>query len=261
MVMVRGKRSTISNTELVLHTFEAFQDKKSLEDYRSSMVNLVGAGNYNETYLANPFLARFVVTKFFDNTILLEDVRMGKYAADIWKITLDKIAALLPTPLLKLIGVNLDKKDVEFSIGDALYFMQYGSGLGGYRVGSSIGHGLGLMGPFIYIVVIPLYITIFIALNSLTSFTRGMVSISPIILLQIMSIYSLACGDSLLVPIGMLLRTLPQNILLYWIIFHATRWLSGFNQRRIFFQYRRKKAILREHSILRPGQARTESIR
>ncbi len=230
MVVVRGERGTISSMELVQRTLEAFQDKRTLQEYRRVSAISSSASEYEESYLSNPFLARFVQTKFFDNTLALKEVRTGQHAEALWDITIDKMIALLPTPILRFFGENLDKTRLEFSMGDAMYYMQYGTGLGGYRVGSPIGHGLGLMGYFLYIAIIPLFIVVFVALNSLTTSSIGVVVISPIVLLQLISIYYLACGDSLLALPTMILRTLPQNILTYWLVFHVTRWITGFNR-------------------------------
>ena len=232
MLVARGERSDVSGAKLVTLTFAAFNDKLALERYRKAVAFTVGSGDYEENYLANPFVARFVNTKFFDNTLAYEDVRTGARAAMLWAVTLDKISALLPTPVLGVLGIGINKENLQFSMGDALYNAQMSSSLGGYKTGSPIGHGMGLMGFFVFIAVIPLFLLAFIAMQSLTLVVGSFVVISPVILLQLMSVYGLAVSDSLLDPIGMMLRTLPQNILIYWMVFHATRWMSEFPQRK-----------------------------
>lgn len=225
MVVVRGERGTVSSAQLVSRTFAAFQDKAALQAYRKTM-SITTAGEYSETYLSNPFLARFVETKFFDNTLALKDVSTQRHSAALWEITLDKTLALLPTPVLKLTGIDVDKSQLGFSIGDALYNQQFGSALGGYRVGSTLAHGLAMMGAFTYVAVIPLFLLVFVALQALTSTNGAFVVISPVILLQFMRIYYLADGDSLLGAVTLLLRGLPQDILLYALIFHLTRLMT-----------------------------------
>ncbi|MGB5235694.1 MAG: hypothetical protein WBN85_11050 [Candidatus Macondimonas sp.] len=232
MVVVRGQRTEVSSTELVQLTLSAFNDKQALEDYRQAVALLTGSGEYEENYLANPFIARFVQTKFFDNSLSYEDVRTGRHASHLWDVTLDKIMAYLPTPALTFLGIDINKEDLQFSMGDALYNSHSGTGLGGYRTGSPIGHGIGLMGSFIFIVAIPLFLLAFMALQSLTTSVGSLVLISPVILLKLMSVYGLAAGDSLLDPIGLMLRGLPQNILIYWMAFHGTRWIGIFSSRR-----------------------------
>lgn len=232
MVVVRGQRTEVSSMDLVQRTVSAFNDKQALEGYRHAAAILTGSGEYEENYLANPFVARFVQTKFFDNSLSYEDTRTGQHASHLWDITLDKIAALLPTPLLRGLGIGISKENLQFSIGDALYNAHSGTGLGGYRTGSPVGHGMALMGPLIFVAAIPLFLLTFMALQSLTTSVGSFVFISPVILLQLMSVYGLAAGDSLLDPIGLMLRGLPQSILLYWMAFHGTRWIGVFSSRR-----------------------------
>lgn len=232
MVLVRGERSEVSGTELIKLTMSALNDKPAIEEYRQSTYTFFSGETYSETYVSNPFVARFVSTKFFDNTLSYDDVITGARSDYIWNVTINKIGAMLPTPAIQALGLNIDKKDFEFSMGDALFFAQTGTGLGGYRVGSPIGHGMGLMGPTIFIAIIPIFLLVFAATQALTSTQYSIVVISPVILLQIMGVYTLSAGDSLLGPIGLVLRTLPQNILIYWLIFQGTLLITSTFQRR-----------------------------
>lgn len=232
MVVVRGDRTEVSSIELVRRTLSAFHDKQALADYRKAAAVLAGSVDYEENYLDNPFVARFVQTKFFDNTLSYEDVRTGQHASYLWDVTLDKTLAYLPTPVLTSLGIDVDKEHLQFSMGDALYDAHAGTGLGGYKTGSPIGHGMGLMGPLTFVAAIPLFLLVFMALQSLTNSVGPVVVISPVILLQLMSVYGLAVGDSLLDPIGLMLRGLPQNILIYWMAFHGTQWIGVFSLRR-----------------------------
>lgn len=222
MVVVRGERGSISSTELMKRTLETFQDKAELEHYRR-LTSLVDANGYNEIYLGNPFLARFVQTKFFDNTLASEAIRSGGEAAYFWGVTIDKTLAFLPTPALRLLGVNVDKSNLAFSMGDAIAARISGQGLGGYATGSPLGHGLSLMGGLIYLAAIPLFLMAFIGLQSLTSVSSGAIIISPVMLLQLMSIFRLAAGDSLLDVIGLLMRGLIQSTVLYALAFLLVR--------------------------------------
>jgi hypothetical protein len=233
MVVVRVDRGQVSAPDLVARTFGAFFDKRALEDYRAAAAISTGKGDYEEFYLSNPFLSRFVQTKFFDNTLALEAVREGRYSAELWAITLDRIVAQLPTPVLRLIGSKLDKGELAYSIGDALIDPEYHTGLGAYLTGSPIAHGLALMGPLVYVVAIALFVIVFMVLQMITtSFRAGMVVLSPVALLQLMPIFQLASLDSLLDPLLFLLRTLPQDILIYWLLFRVTGLLTSFPRRR-----------------------------
>lgn len=225
MVVVRGERTSISSIELISSTLDAFQDKAELEHYRK-MTSLVVAREYDETYLNNLFLSRFVQTKFFDNTLASETVRSGQHSGYFWGVTIDKILALLPTPMLRFMGLDVDKNNLAFSMGDAIASQTSGHFLGGYVTGSTLGHGLALMGGLIYLVAIPLFLVTFIALQSLTTLSHGLIVISPVMLLQLMSIFGLAAGDSLLDVVGLLMRGLIQSTILYALVFLFVRLFS-----------------------------------
>ena len=226
MVVVRSMRGKIPTTELIKNTFLVAIDRETVGKFRQEYEISSGSGEYEEYYLRNPFLARLINTKFVDNTLALKGVRNGRYSDYLWDVTIKKLKALLPTPAIKMLGLKLNKEDIAFSMGYAMQHIEYGGFFGVYTLGSEIGHGIGLMGPVMFVVVIPLFLVVFIALQSLTTTIGGFVVITPVILLQLMRVYYLACNDSLLTPVSFILRGLPQDILLYWLVFKATRWLS-----------------------------------
>ena len=224
MVVVRGERENISTTQLVEKTFDAFHNKKEIEVYRKLQKENIGTNDYEEDYITNPFLTRLILTKFTDNMLSLTDVRNGRHAEVIWGVTNKMLIAMLPTPVLKFFGSNLDKEDIRFSVGDLLYAIQNGFGLGEYKLGSSVAHGIALMGFASFLVIIPMFLIVFIALQSFSISIGGWVIFSPLILLQLISLYYLPVSDSFLGPVMYLIRTLPQNILIYILVFYAS-WL------------------------------------
>lgn len=237
MVVTRGDRGNVQPRELITQTIAAFKDKESLEAYRAVAAAGIGQADYEENYIANPFLARFIQTKFFDNTLSLTEVRSGHHAKEAWDVTVDKIVAALPTPVLRALGYKLDKATLEYSMGDYLYYLEYGNGLGGHRVGSPVAHGLALFGPSAYLAVIPFFLLVFTLLGAFTSRDGEFIVISPIILVQLMTIYFLACGDSLLDPVGFIIRGLPQTILIYLVVLHATKPLTRLKRGRSVFPF------------------------
>lgn len=255
IVVVRVNRGQVSAPQLVTRTFAAFFDKRALDDYRADAAISTGKGDYEEFYLSNPFLSRFVQTKFFDNTLALDAVREGRYSAELWKITLDRIVAQLPTPVLRLIGSTLDKNELAYSIGDALIDPEYHTGLGAYLTGSPIAHGLALMGPLVYVVTIPLFVVVFMVLQMIiTTFRAGIVVLSPVALLQLLPIFQLASLDSLLDPLLFLLRTLPQDIVIYWLLFRLTGLLTSFPRRTPVYAVGRSVPAAARASIERMPQ-------
>ena len=224
MVVVRGERTQITTTQLLVKTLDAFQNKKEIETYRKLQKENIGTNDYEEDYITNPFLTRLILTKFTDNMFSLTDVRAGRHADVIWEVTEKTLIGLFPTPLLRFFGSDLNKEDLRFSMGDVLYAAQNGFGLGEYKLGSSVAHGVALMGVASFLVIIPMFLIVFIAVQSFTLSTGGWLVVSPLILLQLISLYYLPISDSFFGPVMYLLRTLPQNILIYILVFHAS-WL------------------------------------
>ena len=224
MVVVRGERDKVSTGQLMLKTFDAFQNKKEIESYRRLQQEITGTNDYEENYITNPFLTRLILTKFTDNMLSLKHIRNGRHTDVVWEVTIKTLMGLFPTPVLRFFGSKLDKEDIRFSIGDALYAVQNGIGLGEYKLGSSVAHGVALMGAISYLVIIPIFLIVFIAVQSFTFATGGLVVLSPLILLQLISLYFLPIGDSFFGPVIFLVRTLPQNIITYMIAFHCA-WL------------------------------------
>lgn len=215
MIVVRSHRESISSSALLRETLETFQDKEGLERYRRSILTLDSDSDYDETYVGNPFFARFVVTKFFDNTLSYRWNQDGLYRDAVWRMTTEKLVALLPSPVLAALGVATKKDDLDFSIGDYLYYLQSGIGLGGHRTGSPVGHGLALFGGFFFLAAVPIYVVCFCCLQCFVSRSAGKVLVSPLLLMQMMTAYFLAAGDSLLIPIEFMLRGLPQAVVVY----------------------------------------------
>ena len=76
MVIARDERSNVSPLELIDITLTNFHDKALIDDRRRRDSAILG-GDYNENYVTNPILARFVYTKFADvnmtNALSLSD--------------------------------------------------------------------------------------------------------------------------------------------------------------------------------------------
>ncbi len=231
VVVTRAQKGEISNMEMLDQTLTAFQNKKELEEYRELILDLTNQGEYNETYIPNPFLARFIYTKFLDNMLSLKQICSMQYALALWDVTLDKILALMPTPLIKTLNLNLDKNNLKYSFGDIMYYLETGKGLGGYRVGSTIAHGIGLMGYLVFIAVIPLFILLFISLQSFV-IIGNKINLSLLLNLQIMMVFNFGVIDSLVGIIGALLRTLPQSAVIFALIYKAIQIITSLNNKQ-----------------------------
>jgi len=241
MLVVRSERDHSTAIQLVSKTFDAFQNKKELNAYVKYQDNIADLSDYDEKYISNLFLARLIVIKFTDNMLSLHVVRNGQRAGFIWEITEKTLISLFPTPVLRFFGSSLDKENLRFSIGDVLYAAQYGTdiGINNYKLGSSVAHGLALMGVISYLAIIPIFLVVFIAVQSLTWLKDGKIIMSPVILMQLIALYYISIGDSYFIPIIFLLRTLPQNIFIYILVFHFSRLIAD----AIIFIFTPKKTL------------------
>jgi len=158
----------------------------------------------------------------------LNAVGSGQRAGFIWEFTEKTLIALFPTPVLRFFGSSLDKDDLRFSMGDVLYAAQYGTNIGinNYKLGSSVAHGIALMGVMSCLAIVPMFLILFVAMQSLTSTKNNIVIMSPVILMQLITLYYISAGDSYFMPLHFLLRTFPQNILIYFLAFHFARMIA-----------------------------------
>lgn len=225
IILARAERTSVSAMELVASTMEKFSDSELLETERDIAVARSDYALYEDLYVDNPFLNRLVVTKYTDNTLASPEMREGVYQEYLWNVSMDKIEALMPTPVLRFFGSELDKTELEFSMGDAIFFVESGWGLGGHRMGSSVGHGIGMLGWIGSLLIIPLFLVVFVCVQTLTHLVGGRVFAVPLLLFEVIAIATLASGDSLLTPVEFIVRRLPQHMFIYWMLFVVTAWL------------------------------------
>jgi len=229
MVLARADRGKVSPTELLVKTIEIYQNKKQIEDrIKKDRVNkvILSTNNYNEYYIDNTFLSRFLNIKFFDNMFALDSTISGKNSKQILDITNKKILATFPTPILKIFDINIHKDDLSFSMGDYMLYLEAKTYLGGFKVGSTSAHIFAIFGWFSYIIVIIVFFILFTLIESLTTKKDGVIMVSPILMLMILPLYYLASGDSFVNIISFMLRTLPQNIFIYLMIFYIVYFIT-----------------------------------
>jgi hypothetical protein len=121
--------------------------------------------------------------------------------------------------------IDVQKKNLRFSMGDYISYLGGGGEVGGFKQGSAIAHGIVLFGyffPLIYLLMCPV---LFMVLDILAYRCVGAgVLLSTLGMLGIwhMFLYGLS-ADSLQALFMSVVRSLPQNIMLYLLIFHIAR--------------------------------------
>lgn len=227
MVIVRGQRGTISGTELLIKTLVVYQDKQAINNYKKLALSHIG-DDWDEIYFDNIFLARFCNLKFNDSNLVQglkikeEDYRMFSYSVD-------RFWAILPSPILDLMQIAVDKKRItSSSFGDYLYFCNGGeNALGGFRTGHFAGTGMASFGWW-YLVILGIGMIPLFFLIDLFSFNFKINNTSNIVfslagLFLISTIFTFwgtsSASESVVSIYTFLLRGWLQSILLYFLVF------------------------------------------
>jgi hypothetical protein len=219
MLIARDQRSNVSSLELIEITLSNFQNTELLQERRRRDA-LVLNGEYNEIYVSNAIFSRFVYTKFVDvnmtNAMLLSD----NQAEEIRKTTWQRVLALLPTPVIRSVGIDVDKSDLGFSSGDIYSFIARGLERGGFTTGSEIPDGLTIFGHFFWPVLAFLVVIQFVIYDALSVIDKaGKLLVSAVALLNVVPIFTLGVmQESVANQIAAILRGFPQLILLYLVV-------------------------------------------
>ncbi|MCJ9752065.1 hypothetical protein MOV61_15205 [Neorhizobium sp. BETTINA12A] len=224
MVIARDDRSDISSQDLVFSTIGTYFDGEALQSRRETD-RILAEGSYNEIYVDNPLLARFVSTKYIDHNIAL-GLSLSQTGEGLARENaVNQLLLLLPTPVLNFFAPELDKSGNAFSSGDYYNFLVTGDEPGSYRTGSSIADGFVVLGAF-YVVVFAIFaLANFIVGDALTIRTRdGHVLLSALACIYVTRFFMNGLMDeSIAVQVGNLVRALPQTVLLYLLMFWLTR--------------------------------------
>jgi hypothetical protein len=228
MVIARDQRSNVSSLELIEITLANFQDKALIEERRRRDAAIL-SGEYNENYINNPILARFVYTKFVDinmtNALLLSDGQ----AEQVRNSAKERVLALLPTPVIQYFGIDVDKKDLGFSSGDIYSYIVRGIELGGFTTGSEIPDGMTIFGPFFWPVLALLTLIQFIVYDALSVIDKtGKLIVGTVALLNIVPIFTLGVmQESVSNQIIAIVRGIPQLIVLYLFVVIITSFITS----------------------------------
>ncbi len=229
MALARNYRGKISPVEMVSNTFYVLGRPDLIHAYKEKeKANVLSA--YDESYISNSVLSRLIETKFHDNalhfgrSIAVEDDRDR-----LWNVTTDSLWAALPTPVLKLLHVSINKDDMHFSVGDYLGYLSRGQPLGSYRTGSVFAQGLVLFGAVFPLVYALACLMVYHVLELMTAkFQSGpaLVSAAAMMNMWLFFLHGVT-ADSLEVFFTFVLRGLVQMVLVYFTAVCVARVLTG----------------------------------
>jgi len=242
MVLVRGERLEIPAMELLSLTLEAYSDKEAIRERREYDSDQAVDTDWDERYLDNVFTARFANIKFNDASLACAAV-VSEYDPDMLEYSIDYIFGALPEPFLKALSLDVDKERVySLTIGDYLYVTAGGYGfVEGFRTGHFAGTGMATFGWWYLLILGVFMIPIFLLFDKFyrkkdesTGQTNLQFSFCGILALTSIFHFLSPLESVIMLPI-FLIRGWIQMALLYFVMFHFTRMLTGSKRIKIKF--------------------------
>jgi hypothetical protein len=229
MAIARGDRAKVSGAAILGKTLDVWSKPYLIERYRQRQGNAGLYSKYDEAYISNPLLARLVETKFHDNALYFAGTLTSDDSREkLTRISVDFLWSTIPAPLLRLLGVKVDKNDLNFSMGDYLVYLSRGIPLGGRKTGSLFAQGQVVFGglfPFVYAL---LCLALFAWMDLLCRRTdQGPAFPVTLGLLGAWHMAHLLAPESLHQVCIAITRGFPQDILAYAFAFLIARMFTG----------------------------------
>lgn len=217
--LLRGKADP---AEIAMETFRAFGDKERLEAVRrdeASMTMESGYGGYSEIYLESEFFQRLTYTKYTDLT-MAASINLADFQRDaIKRDAYESIVSILPTPLITMLGLDVNKANRDFSTGDVYANLAFHQELGGYRTGSTITNTIDILEMLWPVVVFLICLVLFIQFDSYGLMVNGRVQISAIAFILLYEIVARGLVyESFRSLIDNMTRAYIQAILVYTVL-------------------------------------------
>lgn len=230
MAIARGARGKASPVEMVKKTLSIMRRPALIAEYRRERSAVSRFAAYDEHYIANPLLARFVETKFHDNALHFAGALTTEQSKNqLRKVTVDATWAALPTPVLKLLHIGVDKEDMNYSMGDYLAYLSRGVPLGGRKTGSMFAQGQAVLGPLFPILYAALCLFVYALMDLLTIRGRGTrIELSALAMMNLwIFFYRGITADALSNTFVFIFRDFLQTVVIYLIIFAIARAMLG----------------------------------
>jgi hypothetical protein len=226
MAIARQWRGKVPAAEMMRQTFKIWRNPALIEAYRAEGELAARYKAYDENYLGNPLLERFVATKYHDNSFhFARAISTAEAHQKLEEVSINLAWAVLPDPILHKLGIGIDKEQYAASMGDYLAYLSRGMKLGGHKIGSMFAQGIALFGPlfpFVYILIC----LILYALMDLLSFkgAAGIAGVSALGMMDLLSIFLQGLGyEGLHDVLYLIVRNFAQMLIIYLLVFAAAR--------------------------------------
>ncbi|WP_299797807.1 hypothetical protein [uncultured Maribacter sp.] len=174
---------------------------------------------WSEDYVDNFMLERYANMRITDETLYLAE-KKGYGSKQMLDFFQNSILGLLPSPILKLFGINFNKALYEFSRGDLLS----GRSLGGYRVTSHVGDGLATFGYWYFPLQTLVFFIVFKLLNAFVFYSRNSVKYAPLAIMSIFTFLGMfRNANGITSDFSYILRGFLQDIITYLIIYSVVK--------------------------------------
>jgi hypothetical protein len=224
--VARAERDRVSKVEMIQHTYHLLQDPAAVRREAQRMQADAQVGAYDEYYFRSSMVGRLVETKFHDNAFFMVEGVSALESRLIAEDAVDRVWSILPFPVLKWLGLERSKYVTLYSSGDLLAYLRLGVELGSFVTGSMFAQGIAIFGawtPFLYFLLcIPVFIVWDVLSRPASKTAPAVVSLVGMLLIYKLFAYGIVT-DSIGNIAGVLLRFQLQNVLLYALVFGATR--------------------------------------
>jgi hypothetical protein len=223
MVIAREKREGATPREMIEETYHALLDRNRMQAFRDASHLAAITDRYDEHYLSNPLLARLSETKFHDNMFYLGLQFTERERQEVIDETLVRMVTLLPQPAIDFLGLKIRKDKYAYSIGDVYISEGLGLDVGSFVTGSIWADALVMFGAFAPLAAVVVLWFSFWIFDCLSRLDAGHF-ISPVGLCMAWTVFLYGLGsESFVSKLAMLLRDLPQRVVLYLLLYGAVR--------------------------------------
>jgi hypothetical protein len=243
MRAARTQRGMIDATVLMQDTVRYFMDKKYLSEYREELKSGDENLYWSEYYVSSPFLSRFILTKFIDNSLNIRDSLDSTAMGELRDISNQRIWSTLPDPVVRAVNPSVNKLYVtSFSMGDFMFGAYTGSYIPSFKTGSMVGHGLIYLSYLFPVLLFVLAFGVYIFFDSLTQPTKlaatgppqagmqgsglpqsGLLIVSPLVFIFIYDFFYFWGNESFSGFIVTLIRGFLQKVIFYVLLLNILK--------------------------------------
>ncbi len=233
MLYNRNLRKEITKKELLYRTIQVYNDNELMNYLRvaansnNSEIPL-NSKEWDETYINNFMLNRYANVRVSDLSLHYAKQNGFKYDK-MQEFIVNQTLALLPTPILKFLGVSINKGELAYSPGDLL-----SGSLGSYRVASHVAIGLSAFGYWYFPIQLLIFFIMFKLLNGFIYKSKQGLLYAPFALMNVFIYMGMARNSAGVInDISFILRGFIEGIITYLIIYGFVKlFMSPFNKNR-----------------------------